>query len=332
LPFLFPATQESSCILPAENDSGLTEAIGKSVQRVLELNSMKIGVSFPTTDIGHDSGAVREFVQAAEDLGYDHLRILDHVVGADPSRHPEVSEFYYTHNSVIREPFTLMAYIAGFTENIGLVTGIVILPQRQTVLVAKQAAEVDVLSGGRLRLGVGVGWNPVEFTALKEDFSTRGQRIEEQIEVLRLLWTKNPTEYHGKYHDIESAGINPLPIQRPIPIWMGAGAPGKPVGPSVVLKRVGRIADGYFPLCEAGDTAKMLIQTVKTYAKEAGRNPDDLKIEGRIDLVGTPEEWKTAVVEWEGMGADAISVGTTRGSFSTPGQHIEAIRTFREIL
>ena len=127
---------------------------------------MEIGASFPTTSIGHDSGAVREFAQAVEDLGYSHIRILDHVVGADPQKHPEVPEFYYTHESVIREPLTLMAYIAGFTERIELVTGIIILPQRQPVLVAKQAAEVDVLSGGRLRLGVGVGWNPVEFTSL----------------------------------------------------------------------------------------------------------------------------------------------------------------------
>ena len=136
---------------------------------------MKIGVSFPTTRIGHDSGAVREFVQTAEDLGYSHIRILDHVVGANPDKHPEVPEFYYTYESVIREPFTLMAYISGFTERIELVTGIIILPQRQTVLVAKQAAEVDVLSGGRLRLGIGVGWNPVEFTALGEDFGNRGR-------------------------------------------------------------------------------------------------------------------------------------------------------------
>ena len=127
---------------------------------------MDIGVSFPTTNFAHDSGAVREFVQVAEDLGYDHLRILDHVVGANPEKHPEVPQFYYTHESVIREPFTLMAYIAGFTKTIRLVTGIIILPQRQTVLVAKQAAEVDVLSDGRLRMGVGVGWNPVEFVAL----------------------------------------------------------------------------------------------------------------------------------------------------------------------
>ena len=293
---------------------------------------MKIGVSFPTTSIGHDSGAVREFVQTAEDLGYSHIRILDHVLGANPEKHPEVPEFYYTHESVIREPFTLMAYIAGFTENIGLVTGIIILPQRQTILVAKQAAEVDVLSGGRLRLGVGVGWNPVEFTALGEDFSNRGRRIEEQIEVLRLLWTGNPVEFHGKWHHIEAAGINPLPIQRPIPIWMGAGAPGKPVGPNRVLQRVGRLADGVFPLTEAGDTAKSLIDYVKGYAKEAGRNPDHLKIEGRIELTGTPEEWKTALIQWEELGVDAISVGTARAPFHSPDEHIRAIKTFKEIL
>ena len=293
---------------------------------------MDIGVSFPTTNIGHDSGAVREFVQVAEDLGYDHLRILDHVVGANPEKHPEVPQFYYTHESVIREPFTLMAYIAGFTKTIRLVTGIIILPQRQTVLVAKQAAEVDVLSDGRLRMGVGVGWNPVEFVALGEDFTTRGRRIEEQIEVLRLLWTDNPIDYHGKWHDIVAAGINPLPIQRPIPIWMGAGAPGKPTGPNVALERVGRLADGYFPLCEAGETAKKLIDTVKGYAQKAGRNPDDLKIEGRIDLMGSPEEWKTAVIEWERLGADAVSIGTTRGPFNTPSEHIDAIKTFEEIL
>ena len=293
---------------------------------------MEIGESIPTTSIGQDSGAVREFAQAAEDLGYSHIRILDHVVGADPKKHPEVPEFYYTHESVIREPFTLMAYIAGFTDRIELVTGIIILPQRQTVLVAKQAAEVDVLSGGRLRLGIGVGWNPVEFTALGEDFGNRGRRIEEQVEVLRLLWTQNPIEFHGNWHDIESAGINPLPIQRPIPIWMGAGAPGMPVGPNRVLQRVGRLADGYFPLCEAGETAHKLIERVKKYAEEAGRNPDDLKIEGRIELTGTPEDWKTALATWQDLGADLVSIGTARAPFTTPDEHLQAIKKFKEII
>ena len=146
---------------------------------------MRIGVSFPTLEIGADMTAIRDFVQTAEGAGYTHLRILDHVLGADPHYHPEVPVFYYTHESVIREPFTLMSYLAAITTTLELVSGIVILPQRQTALVAKQAAEVDVLSGGRLRLGIGVGWNPVEFEALGENFHNRGRRCEEQIEVLR---------------------------------------------------------------------------------------------------------------------------------------------------
>ena len=184
---------------------------------------MEIGVSVPIVEIGDDFGALRDYIQAAEDLGYSHVRILDHVLGAVPEQHPEVPQFPYTHESYIHEPFTLMAYLAAVTKRIGLTTGILILPQRQTALVAKQAAEVDLLSGGRLRLGIGVGWNSVEYEALGVDFATRGSRCDEQIEVLRRLWTEDVIDYHGKYHDITHAGINPLPVQRPIPIWIGAG-------------------------------------------------------------------------------------------------------------
>jgi probable F420-dependent oxidoreductase len=164
-------------------------------------------------------------VHTAEELGYTHLRLLDHVLGADPQFHPEVPVFYYTYESVTHEPFTLMAYLAALTTRIELTTAIIILPQRQTALVAKQAAEVDVLSGGRLRLGIGVGWNPVEYEALGEDFQTRGHRSEEQIEVLRLLWTQEVVTYSGRWHQISHAGLNPRPIQRPIPIWIGSGRP-----------------------------------------------------------------------------------------------------------
>ena len=146
------------------------------------------------------------------------------------------------------------------------------------------------------------------------------------------MWTNNPIEFHGQWHHIESAGINPLPIQRPIPIWMGAGAPGMPVGPNRVLRRVGRLADGYFPLCEAGDTARTLIETVKRYAQEAGRNPDDLKIEGRIELIGTPEDWQTQLTAWEDLGADLVSIGTARAHYNTPDEHIQAIKTFKDII
>ena len=152
---------------------------------------MEIGVSVPIVEIGDDFGALRDYIQAAEDLGYAHVRILDHVLGAVPEKHPEVPQFPYTHESYIHEPFTLMAYLAAVTKKIGLTTGILILPQRQTALVAKQAAEVDVLSGGRVRLGIGVGWNSVEYEALGVDFATRGSRCDEQIEVLRQLWTED---------------------------------------------------------------------------------------------------------------------------------------------
>ena len=213
---------------------------------------MRVGASFPTTAIGHDSGAVREFVQTAEGLGYDHIRVLDHVMGADPAYHPEVPEFYYTHESVIREPCTLMAYMAALTTRVELVTGILILPQRQTALVAKQAAEVDVLSGGRLRLGIGVGWNPVEFEALGEDFRNRGQRVEEQIEVLRLLWTHDVVNFHGKWHDITAAGINPLPTQRPIPIWIGARRTGQSGAPAGCVKRNRAFGGRFLPDVRSG--------------------------------------------------------------------------------
>ena len=293
---------------------------------------MRIGASFPTTAIGHDSGAIREFVQTAEGLGYDHIRVLDHVMGADPAYHPEVPQFYYTHESVIREPFTLMGYMAALTTRVELVTGILILPQRQTALVAKQAAEVDVLSGGRLRLGIGVGWNPVEFEALGEDFRNRGQRMEEQIEVLRLLWTHDVVDYHGKWHNITSAGINPLPVQRPIPIWIGAGAPASAVPPRTALRRIGRLADGFFTLCPPDDTCREVLANAKKYAAEAGRDPAELQIEGRIELTGGPEDWLGQVKAWEELEVEAISVGTARTSLSSPDEHIGALKRFREIL
>ena len=193
---------------------------------------MEIGVSVPIVEIGDDFGALRDYIQAAEDLGYAHVRILDHVLGAVPEKHPEVPHFPYSHESYIHEPFTLMAYLAAVTKKIGLTTGILILPQRQTALVAKQAAEVDVLSGGRVRLGIGVGWNSVEYEALGVDFATRGGRCDEQIEVLRQLWTEDVIDFHGKYHDITHAGINPLRYSDPFPSGSAPAAALRPRHPT----------------------------------------------------------------------------------------------------
>ena len=189
---------------------------------------MEIGVIFPQTEIEPDPVAVRDFAQAAEQLGFAHIFIADHVLGADPRHHDHPSLGAYSHESVVHETMTLMGYLAAVTQRVGLATGILILPQRQTVLVAKQAAEVDVLSGGRLRLGIGVGWNQVEFQALGEDFHNRGRRSAEQIEVMRALWTEEVVDFHGRWHNVTHAGLNPLPVQRPIPVWLGGGSRATP--------------------------------------------------------------------------------------------------------
>ena len=293
---------------------------------------MELGVTLPVVEFGADFGAVRDFVQAAEDLGYTHLRILDHVLGADPQQHPEVPRFAYTHQSYLHEPLTLMGYLAAITSKINLVTGILILPQRQTALVAKQAAEVDVLSGGRLRLGLGVGWNPVEYEALGENFHNRGRRYEEQIEVLRALWTQEVVSFDGRWHKVSDAGINPMPVQRPIPLWMGAGSNPSPVPSERVLRRIGRLADGWFPMFgpdhEGGSAA---IARVRTYAQEARRPATAVGLEGRVRLAGTsPEDWLAELTAWSTVGATHISAGTG-GQDLSPDQHIDAMRRLKDV-
>src|SRR4029453_17668221 len=198
---------------------------------------MNIGVVFPQVEIGQDPAVVRDYAQTVEGLGYTPLLVFDHLPGANPER-PGGWKGPYTYRHLFHEPFVLFGYLAAVTERVELVTGILILPQRQTALVAKQAAVVDVLSRGRLRLGIGIGWNFVEYEALGENFKNRGRRSEEQIEVLRALWTKELVTFTGRWHKITDAGINPLPVQRPIPIWLGGGA-------EQVLRRIARLGDGW---------------------------------------------------------------------------------------
>ena len=290
---------------------------------------MRIGVDFPTVRIGHDTGAVRDFVQAAEDLGYDHIRTLDHVLGADPQHHPEVDYFAYTYKSVTREPLTLMAYISGFTKRLGLMTGIIILPQRQTALVAKQAAEVDVFSGGRLILGVAIGWNPVEYAALGQDFHTRGRRLEEQIEVLRALWTQEVVNYQGRWDTISHAGINPRPVQRPIPIWIGTGRFGQLVAPDYVLRRIGRIADGWFNRLTPSTGAAELASRINSYAREEGRDPSRLKMGGSLVLqVNDPELWISEAKAWKDVGATHLTLVFRYGEASVD-TYLDALEQFK---
>ena len=261
---------------------------------------MRIGAVFPQTEIGSDPAAIRDFAQAAEGLGFHHLLAYDHIVGADPASYPDL-KLIYTHESAFHELFVLFGFLAGQTERIELFSGILILPQRQTVLVAKQAAEIDVLSGGRLRLGVAVGWNPVEFDAQGENFRNRGQRIAEQVEVLRALWTQELVIFDGAWHQITDAGINPLPVQRPIPIWFGGGAPA-------VVRRVGQIGDGWIPFLPADGAGEAMIDEMHVHAREAGRDPGDIKIECMIQMRdGTPDDWAKKISTYRDMGVTHIS-------------------------
>ena len=284
---------------------------------------MRIGVVFPQTEIGTDVGAIREFSQAAEQLGYHHILAYDHVLGANPASRPGWRP-PYTHQNTFHEPFVLFAYLAGLTKAIELVPGVLILPQRQTALVAKQAAALDLLSSGRLRLGIGIGWNPVEYEALGENFSNRGQRSEEQVQLLRLLWTNPLVSFDGRWHKISDAGINPLPVQRPIPIWFGGGH-------DRVLRRLARLGDGWFPQLPPGEKCRAAIEKITTHAREAGREPKTIGIEGRMTISAeSAGTWHELIEAWKEVGATHLSVNTMNAGFSNPAAHIDAIRNFRE--
>jgi probable F420-dependent oxidoreductase len=286
---------------------------------------MRIGVVFPQTEIGDDPIAIRDYAQAAEQLGYQHLLIYDHVLGASTANRPDWRGAY-TSDTLFHEPFVLFGYLAGLTKRIELVTGVIILPQRQTALVAKQAAEVDVLSGGRLRLGVGIGWNEVEYQALGEDFHNRGARMEEQIAMLRALWTQPVVTFHGRWHQIEAAGIKPLPIQRPIPIWIGATADS-------AIERAGRISDGWFPQRPPDDQARAMLDRLRQAAVAAGRAADAVGVEARLSIGQVPEaEWARYAEGWRGLGATHLCVNTMGAGLRAPQDHIDALRRVKDAL
>jgi len=286
---------------------------------------VQLGVVFPQTEIGNDPGAIRAYAQGVEELGFDYLLAYEHVLGAHPDRLKDLGrQPPYTHESPFHEPFVLFGFLAACTSRIGLTTGVLILPQRQTVLVAKQAAEVDVLSRGRLRLGVGLGWNPVEYEALGENFRNRGRRIEEQVTLLRLLWTQQLVDFEGRYHRVRGAGINPLPVQRPIPVWMGGSA-------EPALRRMARIADGWISQLAPGPQAAEVLERVRTYVREAGRDPAAFGVEGRLHLGTTPQEsWPQAVETWRRLGGTHLAVNTMRSGLKSPDQHVAALRRFRD--
>jgi probable F420-dependent oxidoreductase len=284
---------------------------------------LQLGVIYPQTEMNRDPAAVRAYAQGVEELGYRYVAAYDHIIGANPASRPAWRGAYDVDDPFM-EPFTLFSFIAGCSRKLGLVTSVLILPQRQTVMVAKQAATLDVLSGGRVRLGVGIGWNDVEYEALGQDFHDRGQRSAEQIRLLRALWTEEVVDFHGLYHDISHAGINPLPVQRPIPIWMGGGAPQ-------VVRRIGRLADGWFPQFQPDSEGQQRIAQMREYARAAGRDPSAVGIEGRINIsIGEQDAWNRAAAAWDEAGATHVSVNTMRAGLKGPEQHIQAIERFKE--
>ncbi|MFZ5655202.1 MAG: LLM class F420-dependent oxidoreductase [Pseudomonadota bacterium] len=298
---------------------------------------MRKGAIFPITEIGTDPIAIRDYAQAIEAMGYDHIVVFDHVLGANPERHQLWGP--YTHEFQFHEPFVLLGYLAAVTRALELATGIVILPQRQTALVAKQAAEVDILSGGRLRLGVGAGWNQVEYEALGQDFHTRGQRMDEQVALLRELWSKDLVDFDGRWHKVTQAGINPLPVQQPIPLWMGGWA-------DPMIRRIARLADGWFAFFRPDDNGRQQLDKLHRYAREAGRDPAAIGIEAWIILnnasvlagknqkpedipLRSPDAWCAEIEAWKGLGATHVACWTMYANLSVD-QHIETARRFKE--
>ncbi len=278
---------------------------------------MNIGVVFPQTEIGADRGAVRAFAQRVQELGFSHILAYDHVVGADPVVH-QGWDGPYDVDTTFHEPFVLFGYLAAITS-LELVTGIVILPQRQTALVAKQAAEVDLLTGGSFRLGIGLGWNAVEYEALGKNFADRGRRVSEQVGLMRQLWTERAVTFRGEYETVTGAGLAPLPVQRPIPVWFGGQSP-----PAYV--RIGQLADGWFPQVPPDARLEDARAIVDQAATDAGRDPAGIGMEGRISWGdGAEEKLADHAGRWRAVGATHLSVNTMGAGLGAVDGHLEAL-------
>ena len=285
---------------------------------------MRIGVIFPQTELGGDVAAVRAYGEGAQELGFAHVLAYDHVIGADPDVHRGWRGPYDV-STTFHEPFVLFGYLAAVTS-LELVTGIIILPQRQTVLVAKQAAEVDLLTDGHFRLGVGIGWNAVEYEALGKDFTNRGARLEEQVVLLRRLWTERTVTHEGVHERVTGAGLAPLPVQRPIPVWFGAVA-------ERALRRVGRLGDGWFPQVPPGPKLDEARAIVRGAAVDAGRDPDALGMEGRISWdEGDIDKLVRQAGRWRDADATHLSINTMGAGLGSVEGHLAALAKASEAL
>lgn len=280
--------------------------------------SLQIGAVFPQTEIGSNPADIRRYATAVEDLGYRHLLAYDHVVGGSLAVHGKLRN-RYTSDTAFHEVFVLFGYLAAVAPTLELVTGVLILPQRQAVLVAKQAAEVDVLTGGRLRLGVGIGWNDIEYEALNEPFRNRARRFEEQVEVLRHLWQSDVVDFTGAWHRIDHAGINPMPVQRPIPIWIGASA-------EPAIRRAARIGDGFFPNARTIEDHEQQLGWLRDELAACGRANDDFGLEPRISLgEGGPDDWRRLHAWWREQGATHIDINTMGAGCASVDDHLRLL-------
>ncbi len=292
--------------------------------------NLRLGAMYPVVDLGCGPEAVREWAVAAEDMGFCDLWYSEHVLGADISVRPDWKPMLgnpppYSHKDAFGDPFTLFGFLAAHTEQVTLGTNIMVMGMRQTPLFAKQAALADVLTGGRLLIGTGSGWNDVEYEAMGVDWKSRGRRVEEQIDVARKLWTEEVVTYHGKWHKINAAGLNPLPIQRPIPIWIGGGA-------DVVVKRAGRLADGFLPAFGSpSPAAAAKLDMMRQAAEEAGRDPSKIEVGVSVNFAGnTLRDMLEFAEKWEEIGATRLIVRSVGAGFKNVNDHLEAIRRFIE--
>lgn len=288
---------------------------------------MKLGAWFSHPDLGNDPAFIRDWGQAIDGAGFDRVYAAQHVVGGHPDRaagHQPI----HTNAVPYHEPFVLFGFLAAVTRRVELMTAVLVLPQRQTALVAKQAAELDVLSGGRAALGVGVGRNFMEYEALNEDFATRGARIEEQVEVLRRLWTEEYVTFEGRWHHLDRIGLNPGPVRRPIPIWMGSFR-GRVV--EKVLVRAATMADGWLPQFPPGDEFRAVAARFWAYADAAGRDRASIGMDCPVPVRkgDDPERWIADVRAFAGFGASHVRCMTAGGGFDTPAEHLDAALAWR---
>ena len=283
---------------------------------------MKYGIVFPQTEIGSNPDDIARFAQAVEEAGLDHLLAYEHVLGANTASRPNWSG-PYTSESMFHEPFVLFGFLSAVVSRLEFVTGIVILPQRQTALVAKQSACLDVISRGRFRLGIGTGWNDVEYEALGENFHDRGKRSEEQIDLMRKLWAEDTITYQGKWHKITDAGLNPLPLNKKIPIWLGGTAPQ-------VIERVARIGDGWFPFFNPN--LKSQIEQVRQRATEVGRDPDEIGIESILPVGEMGSNERDRIKACSDMGVTHISAVTMGHGFTSVDDQVDAIKRYGDFV